>query len=276
MDPWGDMRQWGRLRRGWTGQTPGAYTYWADRADTWLRANYGIGLRQANVNRLQAFIDTAGKAAKSRNTARGALVAVFDWMIDTGRRKTNPARQVPTLREPRPVPKAPEHAVAQKALAAAVEEGPREAALVGSMLYAGLRATETRTLGWHCWESSWLRIEGKGGQERVLPVRPPLARLYTRWRTSCDDPTWMFPSPHGGPLSASWCYQKVRDIGDRIGVHLSPHMLRHAHATRLLEVGADLKVIQGQLGHSNVATSSRYLMARPVRAVEYVDRLDFA
>jgi len=141
------------------------------------------------------------------------------------------------------------------------------------LMYAcGLRITEAATLEVTAIDgnSGFIRVIGKGNKERQVPLpQPVLAELRSLWKTHRDK-RWLFPSPRQeGPISryALWLTfkQAVRAAG--ITRRITPHSLRHSYATRLLESGVDIRVVQILLGHARIGTTAIYThLTEPTRA----------
>ncbi len=141
------------------------------------------------------------------------------------------------------------------------------------LMYAcGLRITEAATLEVTAIDGiiGFIRIIGKGNKERQVPLpQPVLAELRSLWKTHRDK-RWLFPSPRQeGPISryALWLTfkQAVRAAG--ITRRITPHSLRHSYATRLLESGVDIRVVQILLGHARIGTTAIYThLTEPTRA----------
>jgi len=106
---------------------------------------------------------------------------------------------------------------------------------------------------------------GKGGKTRtvLLPQSVWQEIKSILWGTGPDDP--VFRSRKGGPLSTSQALRIVKNAAARAGFPegIAPHWLRHAHASHALDRGAPIHLVQATLGHSSVATTGRYLHARP-------------
>jgi site-specific recombinase XerD len=141
------------------------------------------------------------------------------------------------------------------------------------LMYAcGLRITEAATLEVTAIDGiiGFIRVIGKGNKERQVPLpQPALAELRSLWKTHRDK-RWLFPSPRQeGPISryALWLTfkQAVRAAG--ITRRITPHSLRHSYATRLLESGVDIRVVQILLGHARIGTTAIYThLTEPTRA----------
>jgi integrase/recombinase XerD len=141
------------------------------------------------------------------------------------------------------------------------------------LMYAcGLRITEAATLEVTAIDGiiGFIRVIGKGNKERQVPLpQPVLAELRSLWKTHRDK-RWLFPSPRQeGPISryALWLTfkQAVRAAG--ITRRITPHSLRQSYATRLLESGVDIRVVQILLGHARIGTTAIYThLTEPTRA----------
>lgn len=138
------------------------------------------------------------------------------------------------------------------------------------LLYAtGMRVSELCSLEWrHVQErgdTGTLAIHGKGDKTRHVKVPPmawsELVALYDG--EAMDEP--VFASRQGGALSRVQVYRIVRNAADRAGIdkNVSPHWLRHAHATHALERGAPIHLVQSTLGHSDVSITGKYAHVRP-------------
>ena len=141
------------------------------------------------------------------------------------------------------------------------------------LMYAcGLRITEAATLEVTAIDGiiGFIRVIGKGNKERQVPLpQPVLAELRSLWKTHRDK-RWLFPSPRQeGPISryALWLTFKQAARAAGITRRVSPHSLRHSYATRLLESGVDIRVVQILLGHARIGTTAIYThLTEPTRA----------
>jgi integrase/recombinase XerD len=160
-----------------------------------------------------------------------------------------------------------------EALLAAASPG-RDQVLLTLLYHGGLRVHEALGLRWcDCvprGERGQVTVFGKGSKSRavLLPVRT--WALLLELRDGAADSAYVFPAGPGGQghLSAQRAWQIVRAAAEQAEIDkpVSPHWLRHAHATLALEKGADLKLVSATLGHSSLATTGAYLHVRPDRS----------
>ena len=151
-----------------------------------------------------------------------------------------------------------------------------------SLTYAcGLRISEAVALPTAAIDSAQrlLRIMGKGDKERAVPLPGSLLEPMREFWKTHRHPEWLFPSATGlHPLSTTMAGQAFRQARERAGLdlHFTPHVLRHSYATRLIEQGTPLPVVQALLGHGSIRSTQRYThltdpLRRDVQAA--VDRL---
>ena len=145
------------------------------------------------------------------------------------------------------------------------------------LLYgSGLRASELVSLPLAAVprDAPFLTVTGKGSQQRMVPISRRATAALSRWldlRTG--DAPCLFPSGKGH-LSRVRLFQLLKALALRAGLdpaRVSPHVLRHAFATHLLEGGADLRVLQTLLGHADIATTQIYTHVDAARLVALVN-----
>lgn len=150
--------------------------------------------------------------------------------------------------------------------------------LMLELLYgSGLRATELVSLPRNAIapDRPFMIIRGKGGKDRLVPLSDRARLIAGRWADFVsDDALWLFPS---GKLHISRIrlYQMVKQLAAAVGIdpqRISPHVLRHAFATHLLEGGADLRALQTLLGHADIATTEIYTHVDSKRLVDLVNK----
>ncbi len=150
------------------------------------------------------------------------------------------------------------------------ETNPRNRVMLRLLYAGGLRVSELCGLKWkdvkarH--QSGQVTVFGKGGKTRTVLLPPVVWQELCQLRGESRGSEPVFRSRQGGGhLDRSQVYRIVRAAAKRAGIegNVSPHWLRHAHASHSLERGAPLHLVQATLGHSSVATTERYLHARP-------------
>jgi integrase/recombinase XerD len=156
-------------------------------------------------------------------------------------------------------------------------ETRRMLALLELLYGSGLRATELVSLPLAAVprDAPFLTVTGKGGQQRMVPVSGRATKALAVWlAVRPGGGRYVFPSPRGGHLSRVRLFQLLRELALRAGLDpkkVSPHVLRHAFATHLLEGGADLRVLQTLLGHADIATTQIYTHVDAARLVALVN-----
>jgi integrase/recombinase XerC len=168
---------------------------------------------------------------------------------------------------PRPVSEAGARHLIAEAVATGADDwqGARDAALITLLYAAGLRISEALALtGADLPLPEVLRIAGKGGKERVVPLLAAARHAVERYAELCpyvlDGDAPLFRASRGGAYSARMAQALMERLRTRLGLPASatPHALRHAFATHLLANGADLRAIQDLLGHESLSTTQSY------------------
>jgi integrase/recombinase XerD len=155
----------------------------------------------------------------------------------------------------------------------ALEPRPRNRALLRLLYAAGVRVSEACGLRWRDLaereEGGQITVFGKGGKTRAILLPSGVWRelLALRGEAGPDDPVFRSRN-RGGMLSRVQVERIVTAAARRAGIagNVSPHWLRHAHASHALDRGAPIHLVQATLGHSSVATTGRYLHARPTES----------
>jgi hypothetical protein len=151
----------------------------------------------------------------------------------------------------------------------AAEPEPRNQALLRLLYAAGLRVSEACNLRWRNLhargDAGQITVFGKNGRTRAVPLPAEIWTELVSRRGAAAAADAVFPSRSGKALDRGRVRVIVRQAAQRAGVaeSVSPHWLRHAHASHALDRGAPVHLVQATLGHSTVATTSRYLHARP-------------
>jgi integrase/recombinase XerD len=212
-----------------------------------------------------------------------ALRQFYGFLLDEGQRDDDPSPALPRPATRRPLPKILSHTDVEALFACAEleAESDRPAAvrlltLIELLYGSGLRATELVSLPLASVprDAPFLTITGKGGQQRMVPVSGRARQALSRWlAVRSDGGKFLFPS-RSKHLSRVRLFQLLKGLAARAGLdaaELSPHVLRHAFATHLLEGGADLRVLQTLLGHADIATTQIYTHVDAARLVALVN-----
>ncbi len=244
-------------------------------------------LHAADLAALEALVGRLSDlAASSLARKLSALRQFYLFLQEEGFRTDNPSERLARPTAGRRLPRILSHADIT-ALFEEVERrlsraSPRHldyrlAALFELLYGSGLRASELVALPRHAVRAGqpFLIIRGKGDKERLVPVSERARTAVAAWAERLPvSQRWLFPS-RTGHISRIRLFQIVRALAVDVGIdpaRISPHVLRHAFATHLLEGGADLRVLQTLLGHSDIATTEIYTHVDSRHLVELVNR----
>ncbi|WP_430427601.1 tyrosine recombinase [Parasphingorhabdus sp.] len=224
---------------------------------------------------------------KNSSVARksSSLRRFFGFLLEEGFRDEDPSDALPRPGISRNLPKVLSHeeiANLFSILKEKLEFDPvkpsdvRLSALLELLYGSGLRASELVTLERRSLaiDRQYLIVKGKGGKERLVPISDQ-ARHSVRLWVSLTDPQekYLFPS-RKGHISRVRLFQIIKELAVQAGINpgkVSPHVLRHAFATHLLEGGADLRSLQTLLGHTDISTTQIYTHVDSARLVELVN-----
>jgi Site-specific recombinase XerD len=242
-------------------------------------AGRGRDLADAGAEDVEAYFVDLGVRGLSAATAarrRAAVRQFYRFVLGEGWRDDDPSRRVEAPKQGRSLPKVLTREEMDRLIAAAGArdgaQGLRLACMVELAYASGLRISEltSLTLAALARDPAYLIIKGKGGKERLAPLNEAAraavkAYLEVRPRFlrkgDAANP-WLFPSRgKEGRLTPRRFAQLLDEAAADAGIdpaRVSPHVLRHAFATHLLEGGADLRVVQKLLGHADVATTQIY------------------
>ncbi len=222
-----------------------------------------------------ADLDRRGFAASTAARRLSAIRHYFRFLFLEGVRRDDPTSGIDRPRTPRSLPRLLSEAEVERLIEAASRrpgpEGVRLVALLELFYATGLRVSELVALRTSSFSADLgrLRVLGKGGRERWVPVGSKARRAVRRWlalrppRDREGRPVpWLFPSRgRTGHLTRQRALQLLKELAVEAGIdprRLSPHVLRHAFATHMLAHGADLRAVQTLLGHADIATTQIY------------------
>ena len=243
--------------------------------------NFASATRQ-HVEDYLVHCDAQGFAKSTRARRLSAMKQLFRFMFEEGLRADNPAIQIKGPGRSKALPKTLSMEEVERLLQTARTIGRTETdrlrnACLMELLYAtGMRVTELVSLPVSAarGDPRMLLVRGKGGKERMVPLSAPARDALAAWLTAWDtkdtlsrakglpSSKYLFPSPSkDGHLTRHGFYIFIKDLSLKAEVDpakVTPHTMRHAFATHLLENGADLRSIQVLLGHADVATTEIY------------------
>jgi integrase/recombinase XerD len=268
-----------------------AYRRDLDDAEVFLKAR-GRTLQDASAEDVESWFQDLAARGLSPATAsrrRAAARQFYRFVLSEGWRTDDPSRRVDAPKAGRPLPKVLSREEVERLIAAAGEKDPAQALRLACMielLYAaGLRISElvALPLAELARDPAYLIVRGKGGKERLAPLNAAAreaVKAYLPVRAGflpkgVKSSPWLFPSRGaGGRLTARRFAQLLDEAAVNAGVDpgkVSPHVLRHAFATHLLEGGADLRVVQTLLGHADIATTQIYTHVAQDRLKQVVE-----
>jgi len=258
----------------------------AYRTDLLAASDMAGGLEKADTVALQRLTGQWAELAASTVARKvSALRGFYAFLEEEGLREGNPSSALPKPTLRRPLPKILTTAEVDRFFTVIEErlavEHPsfldvRLSALIELLYGSGLRATELVSLPHRALAADrpFLIVRGKGGRERLVPISDRARAAVAAWSAHVPkESPWLFPSGKSH-LSRIRLYQMVKDLAVAAGIapeRVSPHVLRHAFATHLLEGGADLRALQTMLGHADIGTTQIYTHVDSRRLVELVN-----
>ena len=262
------------LEKGLSAHTRASYRSDLGLFNEWLQAR-GLQLESAGrdiiLNHLAWRLQ---QGYKSRSTARllSGLRGFYRYLLREGLIAEDPTLQVELPQIGRPLPKSLSEADVEALLAAPDLDDPiglRDRAMLEVLYACGLRVTElvSLTLEQVNLRQGVLRVFGKGSKERLVPLGEEAILWIERYQQEARGlllggrpSDVLFPSLRGEQMTRQTFWHRIKHQALAAGINkpLSPHTLRHAFATHLLNHGADLRVVQMLLGHSDLSTTQIY------------------
>ena len=251
----------------------------------------GKGLAEATAEDIEAYFASLGARGLAPATAarrRAAVRQFYRFVLGEGWREEDPSRRVEAPRKGRPLPKVLSRDEMDRLIQAASArdgaQGLRFGCMVELAYASGLRISELTALALAALarDPAYLIVKGKGGKERLAPLNDTAraavkayievrARFLSKGEKANP---WLFPSRgKAGRLTPRRFAQVLDEAAAGAGIdpaRVSPHVLRHAFATHLLEGGADLRVVQKLLGHADISTTQIYTHVASDRLREVV------
>ncbi len=261
------------------------------------RANRGGSVKGATRDDIKAYLAILSKSGAAGSTQARRLSALrqfFAFLYGDGIRKDDPTNAIDAPRRERPLPKILSRADMEALIAAAraqsekSSEGLRLLCMVEMLYASGLRVSELVTLPLAAARNrdGFLLVKGKGQKERLVPLNDHARAAIQAWldlraeflpkgvrRAHAE--RFLFPSRGAeGHITRRRMGQMLKDLALAANLDpekLSPHVLRHAFATHLVDGGADLRSVQTMLGHADIATTQIYTHVAKDRLTQVVE-----
>ena len=272
------------MLRGWSPKTTESYRSDLLHADAFFCTAH-TSLMQASQGAVLKYLASLGRKGLRETTIqrrRSALSTWFTYLQDQGMRHDHPARYLPKMRKSRPLPKLMSEQDVEALLAAPDTQtatGIRDRCMLEILYATGLRVSELTGLQLAHIDiaAGLVRVIGKGDKERLVPFGEEAARWLQQWlaaRPNEPASPFLFPGRAGKIMSRQnfWLRLKQYAVLANISPLPSPHTLRHAFATHLLNHGADLRAVQMLLGHANVTTTEIYTHVSRARLHDLVNQ----
>jgi integrase/recombinase XerD len=261
------------VERGLATHSVAAYRHDLESFGRWLFARElaAEGCERAHLRRYLTDLRSRGISARSAARALAALRGFFRYLLERGATTRDPTLELESPKLMRSLPyflSSEEVDVLLAAPDVTTPLGLRDRAMLETLYATGVRVSElvSLTLGQVRLDPGYVRVWGKGGKERIVPVgsqaRAWVGRFLEEGRPTLDTKRRdeVFLTIRGEGMTRQCFWQLIKRHGRAAGIttHLSPHVLRHSFATHLLEHGADLRAVQAMLGHADISTTEIY------------------
>lgn len=262
------------LKQGVSPHTSSAYRTDLRSFQRFLTEFQQLELLQAQSHDLERYMlwrRQQGLSPRSTSRALSALKKFFQYAVAERLCSQDPTARLKRPKQPQAIPHSLSEAEVEALLNAPDCTDPvqlRDRAMLEVLYATGLRVTELvqLTVDQIHFQQELVRIVGKGNKERLVPLGEEAIEWLNTYfsdarKQLCAQPgDWVFLTRRGGPLTRQAFWHRIRYYAQQTDIrsHLSPHTLRHAFATHLLNHGADLRVLQMLLGHSDLSTTQIY------------------
>ncbi|HXW82312.1 MAG TPA: tyrosine recombinase [Acidimicrobiales bacterium] len=275
-----ELLSWLAVEKGRRPNTLAAYRRDLSAYETWLKAR-GEEIATVGEGTLAEYVGHLRHGGSAPASVARAVVAVRSlhrFMVQEGRLAADPTVSLRPPPVPQGLPKALSEDDVARLLASVTGDGPvprRDRAMLEVLYGTGVRISELSGLSLAdlAVEDQLVRVLGKGGKERLVPLGRHARQALAAWlgpggRAALVPSHWarrsdseaVFLNLRGGRLSRQGAWAVVRSYGRTAGLdgRLTPHVLRHSCATHLLDHGADIRVVQELLGHASIGTTQVY------------------
>jgi integrase/recombinase XerD len=224
-----------------------------------LAVKRGGSLTELTIHDLRAYLGRPGVALGTRRTERGAMIAFYTFLHEEGLREENPSQRLLPISAPKGEARPFSEEQIDAMLSSGAYRKTRAMILVG--YYQGFRVSSIARVHGRDIDvlGGTIRTIGKGSKERTLPLHPVVAELAQHMPTD----SWWFPARKDPlrPMSSASVTNLITLAKKRAGIRdetLTPHSLRHAFGTDLVEAGVDIRVVQELMMHESLATTQIY------------------
>ena len=263
-----------RLERGYSQNTIEAYMREISKLSEFLHGN-GMEVLEARLSDLESFSEWVAKSGVGQRSHARILSGVrslYHFLVVDGFLEEDPSELLESPSQPRHLPEVLSVEEVDR-LIDSIDldkwEGQRNRAIIEVLFSCGLRVSELVTLRISCLyrEERYLRVLGKGGKERLVPISQRAIDEIDSWFVQRDamvvkpgEEDFVFLNRRGSHLTRTMVLIMIKKYAAMAGLKktISPHTLRHSFATVMLEGGADLRVIQEMLGHEDISTTEIY------------------
>ncbi len=263
------------LERGLSDNTREAYSRDVQGLNAWLLDQSRGDALTASESDVQAYLGarlSQGSSHRSISRLLSSLRSFYQYLVREGDLSSDPTQHLDRPKPSRPLPKSLSESEVDQLLHApdtSVVVEHRDLAMLEVLYASGLRVSELvgLTLPQLSLNQGVVRVFGKGGKERLVPLGEVAIETVTDYLKSTRQALLrdrqsdvLFPSNRGKVMTRQTFWYRIKIYAKRAGIdpNLSPHTLRHAFATHLINHGADLRVVQMLLGHSDLTTTQIY------------------
>lgn len=263
------------LERGLSDNTREAYSRDVQGLNAWLLDQSRGDALTASESDVQAYLGarlSQGSSHRSISRLLSSLRSFYQYLVREGDLSSDPTQHLDRPKPSRPLPKSLSESEVDQLLHApdtSVVVEHRDLAMLEVLYASGLRVSELvgLTLPQLSLNQGVVRVFGKGGKERLVPLGEAAIETVTDYLGSTRQALLrdrqsdvLFPSNRGKTMTRQTFWYRIKIYAKRAGIdpNLSPHTLRHAFATHLINHGADLRVVQMLLGHSDLTTTQIY------------------
>ncbi len=264
---------WVATEKGLSENTVASYKYDLQRYSVFL-SEKGVSDRTANSKHLEAFLEIlydVGFAVSSIQRTLSTVKSYYRFCLAESLISPDPSENLASPKKRKTLPSVISLADIEKIFSVidvTAKGGLRDRAMLETLYGTGMRVSELCSFARSSFiEDDFLLIRGKGNKERIIPLGDVAAKWLSRYMNE-ERPRivkeqsgdTIFLNMRGGELSRMGVWKILRKYRDLSGIesHISPHTFRHSFATHLLEGGADLRIVQELLGHSNIITTEIY------------------